>query len=226
MRTKPDSFGLAVLRSLIVGKMGRGDRRRSMFLAPRARALRRGAAALRARPGDPREGARPTDVATTLNNLAGLYYAQGRYAKAQPLYERALAISETALAPTTPRPPRPAARLQPRLPADRTSVRAVAEALEGESLFERCAFWTDACSDVHLCPLHDMRKRIRPIVRDEFTALTIAELSRRKTRGGVVDVVLAAAPSTTKASPKVSDSCSTAKRKAASRRKAPAGRSS
>jgi Rrf2 family iron-sulfur cluster assembly transcriptional regulator len=112
------------------------------------------------------------------------------------------------------------------LPADRTSVRAVAEALEGESLFERCVFWTDVCSDVHPCPLHDMWKRIRPIMRDEFTALTIAELARRKTRGGVVDVPLAAPPPTKKASPKVSDSRSTAKRKAASRRKAPAGRSS
>ena len=32
------------------------------------------------------------DVATSLNNLAGLYYAQGKYAEAEPLYQRAIAI--------------------------------------------------------------------------------------------------------------------------------------
>ena len=32
------------------------------------------------------------DVATSLNNLAGLYSAQGRYAEAEPLYQRALVI--------------------------------------------------------------------------------------------------------------------------------------
>jgi tetratricopeptide (TPR) repeat protein len=36
-------------------------------------------------------------VATSLNNLAGLYYFQGRYAEAQPLYQRALAIWEKVL---------------------------------------------------------------------------------------------------------------------------------
>jgi CHAT domain-containing protein/Tfp pilus assembly protein PilF len=37
------------------------------------------------------------DVATSLNNLAGLYYSQGRYADAEPLYQRSLAIREKAL---------------------------------------------------------------------------------------------------------------------------------
>ncbi len=36
-------------------------------------------------------------VATSLNNLAGFYYAQGKYAKAEPLYKRSLAITEKAL---------------------------------------------------------------------------------------------------------------------------------
>ena len=44
---------------------------------------------------DPRFG-------TTLNNLALLYYAQGRYAEAEPLYERLLAIWEKALGPEHP----------------------------------------------------------------------------------------------------------------------------
>jgi tetratricopeptide (TPR) repeat protein len=41
-------------------------------------------------------------VATSLNNLALVYQAQGRYADAEPLYERALAIKEEALGPDHP----------------------------------------------------------------------------------------------------------------------------
>ena len=37
------------------------------------------------------------DVANSLNNLAALYYAQGKYEQAEPLYERSLAIDEKAL---------------------------------------------------------------------------------------------------------------------------------
>ncbi len=36
-------------------------------------------------------------MASSLNNLAALYYAQGQYVKAEPLYQRALAIDEKAL---------------------------------------------------------------------------------------------------------------------------------
>jgi tetratricopeptide (TPR) repeat protein len=45
----------------------------------------------------------PDDVATSLNNLAGLYRIQGQYAKAEPLFERALAIREKALGPEDPK---------------------------------------------------------------------------------------------------------------------------
>ena len=38
----------------------------------------------------------------SLNNLAALYQAQGRYAEAEPLYKRALAIDEKALGPDHP----------------------------------------------------------------------------------------------------------------------------
>jgi tetratricopeptide (TPR) repeat protein len=41
-------------------------------------------------------------VATSLNNLAGLYDTQGQYGKAEPLYQRALAIFEKALGPEHP----------------------------------------------------------------------------------------------------------------------------
>jgi len=42
------------------------------------------------------------EVATTLNNLAGLYESQGRYDEAEPLYQRSLAIKEKALGPDHP----------------------------------------------------------------------------------------------------------------------------
>ena len=41
-------------------------------------------------------------MASTLNNLANVYQAQRRYAEAEPLYRRALAIQEQALGPDDP----------------------------------------------------------------------------------------------------------------------------
>ena len=41
-------------------------------------------------------------MATDLNNLAELYRAQGRYAEAEPLYQRSLAIRKKALGPEHP----------------------------------------------------------------------------------------------------------------------------
>ena len=41
-------------------------------------------------------------MATSLNNLAGLYREQGKYAEAEPLYQRALKIDEKALGPDHP----------------------------------------------------------------------------------------------------------------------------
>jgi tetratricopeptide (TPR) repeat protein len=37
------------------------------------------------------------DVATSLNNLAGLYDSQGRYSEAEPLYQQALALRQRLL---------------------------------------------------------------------------------------------------------------------------------
>jgi len=44
-----------------------------------------------------RFGSDHEEVATSLNNLAGLYYRQGLYDKAEPLYERALEIRKSVL---------------------------------------------------------------------------------------------------------------------------------
>ena len=69
-----------------------------------ARALRQGRAAVPAGAGDPEKALGPEhpDVATSLNNLAALYQATGRYAEAEPLYQRALAILEEVLGPDHP----------------------------------------------------------------------------------------------------------------------------
>ncbi len=50
------------------------------------------------------EGFGPQDprLARSLNNLAELYRVQGRYAEAEPLHKRALAIREKALGPEHP----------------------------------------------------------------------------------------------------------------------------
>ncbi|MCZ6453622.1 MAG: tetratricopeptide repeat protein, partial [Alphaproteobacteria bacterium] len=42
------------------------------------------------------------DLATNLNNLAGLYREQGKYADAEPLYKRALAILDKTPGPEHP----------------------------------------------------------------------------------------------------------------------------
>ena len=50
------------------------------------------------------EGFGPQDprLATSLNNMAELYRAQGKYAEAEPLYKRSLAIREKTLGPEHP----------------------------------------------------------------------------------------------------------------------------
>jgi tetratricopeptide (TPR) repeat protein len=47
-------------------------------------------------------GPEHASVTTSLNDLALLYNNQGRYADAEPLYQRALTISEKALGPGHP----------------------------------------------------------------------------------------------------------------------------
>src|SRR5674536_180127 len=51
---------------------------------------------------EPELGPEHQDVATTLNNLAGLYRQMGDYEKALPLYQRALDIREKVLGPQHP----------------------------------------------------------------------------------------------------------------------------
>ncbi len=63
---------------------------------------------------------------------------------------------------------------------DRVSVRDVVETLEGDDIFQRCIFWSEPCSEVNSCPLHDVWKRVRPQVRAQFSELTMRDLARRR----------------------------------------------
>lgn len=64
--------------------------------------------------------------------------------------------------------------------AERISVRDVIETLEGGDIFERCIFWSEPCSEVNACPLHDVWKRVKPQVRAQFSELTVRDLGRRQ----------------------------------------------
>jgi tetratricopeptide (TPR) repeat protein len=52
--------------------------------------------------GEQTLGPEHPDLATSLNNLGGLYMNQGKYEEAEPLYQRAIAIDEKALGPEHP----------------------------------------------------------------------------------------------------------------------------
>jgi Rrf2 family protein len=64
--------------------------------------------------------------------------------------------------------------------AERISVRAVIEALEGETFFQRCIFWSEPCSDTDPCPLHGVWKRVRPKVRSMLSDLSVRDLARKR----------------------------------------------
>lgn len=66
------------------------------------------------------------------------------------------------------------------IPAERISVRDVIETVEGGDIFERCIFWSEPCSELNSCPLHEVWKRVRPNVRAQFSALTVRDLARKK----------------------------------------------
>lgn len=63
------------------------------------------------------------EVAASLANLAGVQYSTGDYAQARTLNERALAISEKHLGPTTPTSPRASAVSPTRMTVPATTRR-------------------------------------------------------------------------------------------------------
>ena len=65
-------------------------------------------------------------------------------------------------------------------PPEAISVREIVEAVEGGEVFRRCVFWSNRCSDDRPCVLHDLWKTVRPQVVEMMSALTLADISRRR----------------------------------------------
>ncbi len=87
-------------------------------------------------PEDPR-------LAQSLNNLAGLYNSQGKYAEAEPLYRRALAIAEATLGPEHP-------NVAPGINNLGALYLAQGKYAEAEPLFQRSlAIWEKALGPEH-----------------------------------------------------------------------------
>ncbi|MEE8176619.1 MAG: tetratricopeptide repeat protein, partial [Acidobacteriota bacterium] len=87
-------------------------------------------------PKDPR-------LAQSLNNLAGLYNSQGKYAEAEPLYRRALAIAEAILGPEHP-------NVAPGINNLGALYLAQGKYAEAEPLFQRSqAIWEKALGPEH-----------------------------------------------------------------------------
>ncbi len=74
------------INSEVVELLRQGNYTRAMPVAKRALEL-----------AEKNVGPEHPDLATSLNNLAGLHNEQGQYAQAEPLYQRALAIQEKTL---------------------------------------------------------------------------------------------------------------------------------
>jgi len=76
------------------------------------------------------------------------------------------------------------------------SIREVCEAIEGVDLFQRCIFWSNACSDAEPCPLHGMWRHVRPQLVTLMERLTIEDLAKHGTslsRDNVASLVSQAA---------------------------------
>ncbi len=62
-------------------------------------------------------------------------------------------------------------------PPEDISVKEVIEAIEGDDIFKRCVFWSNGCSEISPCPLHDEWRKLRPQVAESFGDLSLASLS-------------------------------------------------
>jgi tetratricopeptide (TPR) repeat protein len=93
--------------------------------------------------------------AMTLNNLAELYYAQGYYAQAEPLFKRALAIEEPTLGPAHP-------DVAPVLSNLAELYRAQGYYAQAEPLFKRAL----AIEEPTLGPAHPLTKAARESLVD------------------------------------------------------------
>jgi Rrf2 family iron-sulfur cluster assembly transcriptional regulator len=64
-------------------------------------------------------------------------------------------------------------------PPEEISVKEVVQAIEGPEIFQRCIFWSNACSETNPCVLHPLWRTVRPLVADLLARTTIADLAAR-----------------------------------------------
>ncbi|HXH12424.1 MAG TPA: Rrf2 family transcriptional regulator [Alphaproteobacteria bacterium] len=63
------------------------------------------------------------------------------------------------------------------LPPKEIKLKEILAAIEGPEIFERCIFWSDGCSDINPCPLHNRWKKIRQeFIEGLMERTTLADL--------------------------------------------------
>ena len=68
-------------------------------------------------------------------------------------------------------------------PAATITLKHILTAIEGPELFTRCIFWSDRCSTVDPCPLHDEWKKMsQQIERELLDKTTLADLVKKSTK--------------------------------------------
>jgi Rrf2 family protein len=63
-------------------------------------------------------------------------------------------------------------------PVETISLQEVVEAIEGLQVFRHCVFWSDTCSEIHPCVLHDVWKTAAEHARVVMAETSIADLVR------------------------------------------------
>jgi Rrf2 family iron-sulfur cluster assembly transcriptional regulator len=62
-------------------------------------------------------------------------------------------------------------------PPGEINVKEVVQAIEGPEIFQRCIFWSNACSDTNPCVLHPVWRTARPLVAELLARTTLADLA-------------------------------------------------
>jgi Rrf2 family protein len=68
-------------------------------------------------------------------------------------------------------------------PAGQISAKEIVEGLEGATVFQRCVFWRNQCSEDRPCPLHDVWKDVRPHMVERMARITLGDIAQGQVRG-------------------------------------------
>jgi len=68
-------------------------------------------------------------------------------------------------------------------PSASISAHEVLQAVEGDDLFERCAFWPSRCNEARPCILHhEWNSRLRPAFKEVLEGLTLERIAAEPSR--------------------------------------------